>query len=207
MIDDSKYTMISNIESSGANGFYAVKILVMRPPGAQARVDALNAKDYGKCTPEERRIKYMVPDAETLVSALRRQDRMLDPMVVQSAQDTKARIEAAFNAAGAGLIYMEAIPNGYHAPDTLWAVGVPWYRVTTSVGHFVVGWRKRVIHLEWKDTVLRARKTVGVPSGEEVFPGEDVTRWETGIHAWSYAKLVEYVRTLIAWPIDTTELT
>lgn len=203
MMDDSKYVLLSGIESHGGSGSYGVKILVFRPPEAQERFNALNAKDYFKSTPEELAIKYMVPDAEKILTFIRKQDRMLDPVVKQSERDTKSSIAKAF---GNGAIFMEPMPNGYWRPEDPWSVGAPWYRVTTTVGHFVVGWRKRVLHLEWKDTVLRSRNVKGnavrpVPSGEEVFPKEETTRWETGIHAWGYDKLTEYVQTLLEWPV------
>lgn len=205
MIEDTKYKLLSAVESHGGSGSYGVKILVYRPPEAQERFDALTAKEYLKTTSAENAIKYLVPDAESLLNAVRRQDRMLDPVVKQSEKDTKSSIAKAFSQPG-GLIFMEAIPNGYWRPTDPWSVGDPWYRVATSVGHFVVGWRKRVLHLDWKDTVLRSRKAEGrnerpVPGGEEVFPKEEVTRWESGIHAYGFDKLTEYIQTLMEWPV------
>lgn len=203
MMDDSKYKLLSGVESSGGSGSYGLKILVYRPPEAQARFDALWAKDYLKSTPEENAIKYMVPEAEKLLNIVRRQDRMLDPVVQQAEKDTKSSIAKAF---GNNIIFTETVPNGYWGPESPWSVGDPWYRVTTTIGHLIVGWRKRVIHLDWKDTVLRSRNVEGritrpPPSGQEVFPNEDVTRLETGIHAWGYDKLTEYVQTLLEWPV------
>lgn len=202
MIPDSELKLHSGIQSSGGSGTYAVKVLVYRPPEAQARFDKLMSKDYFECTPEENALRYLVPDAEKLLSFIRKQDRSLDPVVQQAARDTKSSISKAFG----GAIFMEPIANGYWRPEDPWSVGDPWYRVTTTVGHFVVGWRKRVLHLDWKDTVLRTRNAKGSierppPSGEEVFPKEEVTRWETGIHAWGYDKLQEYVQTLLSWPV------
>lgn len=207
MIDESKYKVHSAIQSSGGDGTYAVKILVYRPDEAQKRFDALCAKDYADSTAVDHAIEREVPSAERILRAVQRQDRMLDPAIKQSEKDTKAEILKAF---GQASIYAEAIPNGYHRPDDVYAVGNPWYRITTTVGHFVVGWRRSVIHLDWKETTLRSRvHTSGFrpsPSGQEVFPNEDVTRWETGIHAWGHAKLAEYVQTLMTWPTRHDQL-
>lgn len=43
--------------------------------------------------------------------------------------------------------------------------------------------------IDWKDSAVKE-------TGEQIFPGEDVTRWKTGIHAWSAEKAAEYVRRL-----------
>lgn len=202
MNDDSRYSLLTGVESHGGSGSYGLKILVFRPPEAQARFSALSAKDYFKCTPEEVAIKHMMPEADRLLNIVRRQDRMLDPVIQQAAKDVRSSIAKAFG----NSIFMEAVPNEYWGPESPWSVGDPWFRVTTTVGHFTVGWRKRVIHLDWKNTVLRSRNVEGraarpPPSGQEVFPNEDVTRWETGIHAWGYDKLTEYVQTLLEWPV------
>lgn len=86
-------------------------------------------------------------------------------------------------------IFVEAMPNGY---CSRWCCKhLPWFKVTTEAGVFVIGWRKRVIHLEW----------TGVPNSklaEELFPNEDVTKGERYIHAWSYDQAEGYIATIIA---------
>lgn len=53
---------------------------------------------------------------------------------------------------GIQVLSVEQVPNQYHnnANGSGKAYGIlsPWFRITTSVGIFVVGWRKRVRHLE-----------------------------------------------------------
>lgn len=66
---------------------------------------------------------------------------------------------------------------------------LPWLFVHTGLGTFKVGWRKRVISLEWSNTIVNR-------SAESLFPAENTTRWETGIHAWGYNKLEEYLTIL-----------
>lgn len=198
--DDSNYQLSTAVESRSEAGVYGVKIYVRRPPEAQDRWDALRKKDWRQCTAEERDIKIMVPHADDILQVVRKQDRLLDPETKRKEDELRSRFKNAF---GKRVIFMEAIPNGYLRPDDPWAVGEPWYRVTTSIGHLVVGWRKRVIHLDWKDTILRSLKPEqqqSVPGGEEVFPNEDTTRLETGIHAWGYDDLTRYLNALFEWP-------
>lgn len=78
------------------------------------------------------------------------------------------------------------IPNEYDSDDDLYYG--PWLLVETPLGRIRMGWRKRVISIDWKESTLR-RLDVG-----KIFADEDVTKWETGIHAWSEDKAVEYLR-------------
>ncbi|MCA8938234.1 MAG: hypothetical protein KDB07_00370 [Planctomycetes bacterium] len=48
-----------------------------------------------------------------------------------------------------------------------------------------IGWRKRVVEIDWSDTPVR--RLVGK---------DDVTKTETLIHAWSVGKVVEYLSEL-----------
>lgn len=67
--------------------------------------------------------------------------------------------------------------NSYSAP--------PWFMVTTEMGFFVVGWRKRVIHIAWHDIEL--------PAGHFDDLG-NITHGHDHVHAWSAEKAVEYLR-------------
>ncbi len=80
---------------------------------------------------------------------------------------------------------MKPIPNGYwNEPDA-----EPWYAVETPGGVLKIGWRKRVISIDWTGMKL---------AREPDFSSEDVTKWETGIHAWGYEKLTEYLKVIMA---------
>ena len=62
----------------------------------------------------------------------------------------------------------------------------PWWLVLTKAGHVVIGWRKRVISINWAETGIRAKMTA-----------DDQTTSELEYcHAWTYAKAVEYLSTL-----------
>jgi hypothetical protein len=58
----------------------------------------------------------------------------------------------------------------------------PWWLVRTPAGLVQIGWRKRVINIDWSDTDVRT-----------VVTSDDVTKTETYVHAWSEAKALEYL--------------
>jgi len=57
----------------------------------------------------------------------------------------------------------------------------PWLRVTTPHGPIVLGWRKRVIHIEWQDTNLDV-------NGKDAVAEEWITHGDRMCHAWSYTQ-------------------
>jgi len=87
-------------------------------------------------------------------------------------------------------IFSEEIPNRYYGKDDAYGRFKCWYRVTTSIGHFVIGWRKRVISIDWNDTV-------GTKTTQELFSKESVTKGDKLIHAWSMEKAKEYIETIL----------
>lgn len=90
-------------------------------------------------------------------------------------------------------IFVEEIPNGYR--DDYSTRLLPWFKITTSVGHFVIGWRKNVINIDWSETV-------GTDTVDNLFPDEDVTKQGKMIHAWGIEKAQEYIDTILA-KVDT----
>lgn len=80
---------------------------------------------------------------------------------------------------------MVAIPSGYHSDDLYFG---PWFVAETEKGKIVIGWRKRVIHIDWSDSTL--------PYGSIFFRDEDVTKGNTMIHAWCADDAVRYLRML-----------
>lgn len=117
---------------------------------------------------------------EQISSLLNITNLMNSQKLIDEIADNKAKIINLFDSP----IYVREIPNGY--TDSI----EPWYLVTTSKGHIKIGWRKRVISIDWKDSDIKQ-------SGYELFPEEDVTRWESGIHAWGYEKAKEYIDHLL----------
>lgn len=78
----------------------------------------------------------------------------------------------------------KAIPNQYCSCD----VCSPWFIVSTPDGDIKIGWRKRVVLIEWLSNYKRF---------DEKFIKEDVTKGlkdnERYIHAWSSEKCIEYL--------------
>lgn len=58
----------------------------------------------------------------------------------------------------------------------------PWLLIETQYGMIEIGWRKRVIQIDWSHTNVR-----------KIISNDDVTKNETFIHAHSNAKAVEYL--------------
>ena len=84
-------------------------------------------------------------------------------------------------------VFVEEIPNGYCRD---WCCcHLPWFIVTTTIGRFKIGWRKRVIHLEWTDTTAKK-------DAVDLFPEENVTKEGRIIHAWSLEDAKRYVETI-----------
>jgi len=92
------------------------------------------------------------------------------------------------------------IPNEYYL-DQDDPYTSPWALIKTYKGDIKVGWRKRVINIDWKD--LYDKKIANTNekdyeirwsiNGEKLFANEDVTKSEHMIHAWSLEKAVEYI--------------
>lgn len=61
----------------------------------------------------------------------------------------------------------------------------PWFRCPTPLGDILMGWRKRVLSIDWSGTETAAEVTK-----------DDVTRSAYMVHAWTYAKAVEYLEAL-----------
>lgn len=100
---------------------------------------------------------------------------------------SEAQMRAIFLLAGIEISSVYELPNDYW-PDVPEYADLrresPWWLVRTSAGLVKIGWRKRVISVDWSDTAIR----------QEVTP-DDVTKNETLVHAYSYAKAVEYMTT------------
>ncbi len=85
-------------------------------------------------------------------------------------------------------IYDEAIPNGY-CPRAC-CRHRPWFVVTTSQGRIQIGWRKRVISIDWSDSRINEK-------ADELFPAESVTKYERMIHAWGYEDAQKYLDVIL----------
>lgn len=91
---------------------------------------------------------------------------------------------------GPAPIYAEPIPNGYC--HRACCEHRPWFKVATPIGYVRIGWRKRVIVVDWSEAPLV------LSTAEKLFPGEETTKDGRMIHAWSYEKTREYIAALFA---------
>lgn len=77
----------------------------------------------------------------------------------------------------------------YETPNLYWQgrneITGPWWLIVTERGIIRIGWRKRVIEIDWSDIGRRVEVTK-----------DDVTKEPTLVHAWSYPKALEYLTTL-----------
>jgi hypothetical protein len=66
----------------------------------------------------------------------------------------------------------------------------PWWIVTTEFGSIRIGYRKRVIHIDWINTNRRG-----------VVTEDDVTKDDYMVHAWNLGTAVTYLKAIATLPI------
>lgn len=87
-----------------------------------------------------------------------------------------------FEKAEFGTVAFEEIPNEYCNEGCC----PPWLLVATTIGILKVGWRKRVMVLDWS-------KSIVLTQSYTLFKDEDVTKDGRSIHCWGYDKAMEYL--------------
>ena len=100
---------------------------------------------------------------------------------VDNGRFTRDYVEALFLLAGIEVFSMHELKNGYDPERT----NDPWWLVHTPFGLVKIGWRKRVISINWEDSRLQI-----------VITEDEVTKNEEMVHAWSYPKALEYLNAL-----------
>lgn len=165
-----EYKELCAIESFGGEDTFGVRVFV------SVRRELTNDDSYAISAP-----------VEAIRDTILRASIKADPAKQQDAREEVAKLAAVFLSP----IYVEEIPYEYCHQ---WCCSHRrWLMVTTPVGHFKIGWRKRVIHLEWTNTRVKA-------TAEELFPAGDVTKEGRMIHAYGYDKAREYVRRIMESP-------
>ena len=124
--------------------------------------------------------------ADQIETAIMTEGLRLDPEVQKNKLEEREKLLDCFSGEG---IFVEEIPNGYS--NSWYYSQSPWYKVTTRKGIITLGWRKRVINIEWD-----AR--VNSKTADELFPDEDVTKIDRLIHAWGYNKAKTYIGRILA---------
>lgn len=99
-------------------------------------------------------------------------------------------VQSLFTLAGLPPISIKALVDGYgYSPDDPRFFERPprcvWHFVKTRLGWIEIGWRKRVLAIDWSETEIR-----------KVVTKDDVTKGEDHVHAWDIAKALEYLTEL-----------
>ena len=98
-----------------------------------------------------------------------------------------AELTKLFELAGFDTIHVETINNEYCSRSCCYKY--PWIIVTTKKGRIKLGWRKRVMNLDWSNSDLKV-------DGQKIFKDEETTTGTSYIHCWSKEKAVEYLKKL-----------
>jgi hypothetical protein len=101
-------------------------------------------------------------------------------------ENMKAKFKEIFEKAGFKKITLWATPNKYCSCDHC----APWFKVYTKFGIINIGWRKRVINIDWKGLDVNPSLREEILS---LFTEEDVTKGDNNIHAWGWEKAEEYL--------------
>lgn len=99
---------------------------------------------------------------------------------------SREEAESIIRLAGFTVLHVWELANGYWplAPEYD-DVRCPWWLFLTDLGPVQIGWRKRVINIDWSACVFRG-----------VVTEDNVTKSETNVHAYAVEKAVEYLREL-----------
>ena len=113
----------------------------------------------------------------------------LSQELIQKKLERRRKFEGAFEKSGLPAVYIEEILNEYWAEtDVLERALSPWFICTTKIGHFKVGWRKRVIVLDWSKTDVKTE-------GRMIFPDYAGTVGDNYIHT-NWDTLPEHIATI-----------
>jgi len=96
-----------------------------------------------------------------------------------------------FEKAGFKDIRMLSLPNGYCSCEHC----APWFNVNTEFGTVQIGWRKRVINIDWSSMRETLKKCGELPNTSfiSLFGEENVTKGSDGIHAYGWDKAQDYL--------------
>lgn len=97
---------------------------------------------------------------------------------------TREKFRQIFATAGFKNIKTNATQNRYCGCDYC----APWFNVKTKYGNILIGWRKRVINIDWSGLTKREDRRL-----LHLFNGEDVTKEFAYIHAYGWDKAQDYL--------------
>jgi len=165
-----EYVTLSKTEGAGSNGAFGIEI----------KVAASKLPDL-----KQRPIWIAANSAEKLIEkALCGAIKADNPDTIVQTENNRKLVDDVFSDA----IFVEEIGNGYC--NDWCCEHLPWFIATTKVGRFAIGWRKRVVSIDWNETV-------GTKTSDELFKEEDVTKEHKLIHAWGVENAKLYVKKII----------
>ncbi|NUP08382.1 MAG: hypothetical protein HOW73_20220 [Polyangiaceae bacterium] len=118
--------------------------------------------------------------------------------LLRDERESLREIQQIANDAGLEGAFVVPIPTEYDRSGRR-----TWALLCTPWGDIKVGWRKRVINIDWSDVVERAcaghryearERLRSVFDGTELFKNQETTKEQALVHAWSAAKAAEYLR-------------
>ena len=161
------------MESHGGNGSFLIEIFI---GGSRKLTD----KDRENVSEHAEKITELI-HAETIKK---------DPRSKERAKKEKEEILSLFQGQD---IFVDELPNGYC--NRYCCKHLPWFQVTTKIGRIIIGWRKSVIHVEWKDSNIGLFEKN--KKSNDLFPDEDVTKGDYFIHACGLEKAKEYIDVIL----------
>ncbi len=174
---DINYKTISSIESFGDIGSLGIKINI----GGTALKDGIE---------ECKKVQILLYHFQnSLTQEIIAYNISKDPLKTEHAKiERQGLLYCFYSNPVINACYVEEIPNGYCNQGC--CRHLPWFIVTTQVGRIKIGWRKRVVEINWSDTT-------GTKTSEELFKDEDVTKGNKMIHAWDLNKAKKYIAKII----------
>ena len=165
---------ISGLTSYGGKGYFKGEINI-------------DSKKFNEL-PEEirRKIGY---NAEDFLQSLQEKISM-EWVKINEADKRQKHVEELteiFKNAGFETVYVEEIDSEYCKESCCYRF--PWIIVTTEKGRIKLGWRKRVMNLDWSDSDIEGK-------AGDFFPQEDCTKGDKYIHCWGVEKALEYLKVL-----------
>ena len=167
----------NNIDELKADGYRPACSMT----NSQFGVVILIKSEHDDLTQEEKR--PFMRAADSVYNGLENIALSRDPEVQERHQKQREDLLACFS--DCGTIFVQDVPNEYCPKPCC----PSWHIVTTSIGHIKVGWRKRVIVIDWHETTNEEK-------ADTLFADEDVTKDARMIHAWGCDKAREYINKL-----------
>ena len=152
------------------------KINVLHPYPRLITIDVLIDRDL---TEEE--IRFISNCNNDISELLHKTSVTTDPKWIVDTAEEKTKLLNCFPTP----IYVQEIPNEYGMLN-------PWYLVATHCGVIKIGWRRRVIHIDWSASNIKS-------TGYDLFEYDNsaTTISDKFIHAWGYDKAKEYINKLL----------